>query len=289
MLDPKVVVNAKTEVYGIFGDPVRHSLSPLIHNTLFEEFKINAVYTAFQVEPPLLGLAFEAIRALGIKGVNITIPHKEAAMGFVDEIPDDLDRCVGAINTIVNKDGMLFGYNTDGRGFLTALHEELSFKPEGKTVLVLGAGGAARGVAFAVARAYADRILIYNRTRERAEGLGGYLNEYFPKAQVEIPESLESLKKEKIDLVINATSLGMKESDPLPADLNFLSKAASVYDLIYAPAETRFLKLAKKLGLPCTNGLGMLAAQAAFAFELWTGKTQGVRSRMLEVLKKCQS
>ena len=119
MPDSKVTINAQTQVYGIFGSPVRHSLSPLIHNSLFSELKINSVYEAFEVEKEKLGLAFEAVRALGIRGVNVTIPHKEAAMNFVDEVPEDVDRCVGALNTVVNRNGKLFGYNTDGKGFLT--------------------------------------------------------------------------------------------------------------------------------------------------------------------------
>ena len=288
MPDSKVTINAQTQVYGIFGSPVRHSLSPLIHNSLFSELKINAVYEAFEVEKEKLGLAFEAVRALGIRGVNVTIPHKEAAMNFVDEVPEDVDRCVGALNTVVNRNGKLFGYNTDGKGFLTALREELSFNPEGKTVLVLGAGGAARGVAFSAAHAHAERIFIYNRTHDRAVGLGGYLEGHFPETEIEVLENLEALKKEKIDLVVNATSCGMHASDPSPIDLHLLSAKANVYDLIYAPAETPFLKLAKKCGLPCANGLGMLAAQAAVSFELWTGKREGVRERMLEVLKACR-
>ncbi len=287
MHGPEMILNAQTHVYGIFGHPVHHSLSPLLYNTLFRELKMNAAYMAFEVRRESLVLAFEAIRALGLKGVNLTIPHKEAAMDLVDEVPEDIDRRIGALNTVVNRNGRLFGYNTDGKGFLTALHEELLFQPEGKTVLVLGAGGAARAVVFSIACAHADRILIYNRTRARARGLGDYLEDYFPETEIDLPESLEELKKEKISLVVNATSLGMRGTDELPADLRFLSAKASIYDLVYAPAETKFLQLAKKLGLPCANGLGMLAAQAAFAFELWTGKKEGVREWMLEALKRC--
>src|SRR3990167_46940 len=168
-------LDAETDLYGILGNPVRHSLSPLIHNAVFQELKINAVYLAFEIRRESLGLAFEAVRSLGIKGVNVTIPFKEAALGFVDEIPEDLDRCVGALNTVVNRDGRLFGYNTDVSGFLTAINEELQFNPEGKTALVLGAGGAARGVVFALAHAHAEKILINNRTETRAQGLQEYV------------------------------------------------------------------------------------------------------------------
>lgn len=287
MHTPKVAVNASTQLYGIFGNPVNHSLSPLLHNALFDQFKMNAVYMAFQIEKESLGLAFEAMRSLGIRGVNITIPHKEAALGFVDEVPEDLDRCVGAVNTVVNRKGKLIGYNTDGAGFLSSLKDDLGFNPEGKTCLVLGAGGAARGVVFALARAKADRILIYNRTQARAEGLKDYLFSYFPEVEIEALGSLDGLKNEKVDLVVNATSCGMSPNDPVSMDLTILKTKARVYDLVYSPAETPLLTKAKSLGLPCVNGLGMLAAQAALSFELWTGHREGVKEKMLETLKTC--
>ncbi len=287
MFSSKITVNAQTQLYGILGNPVDHSLSPLIHNTLFHELNLNSVYLAFRVEKESLGLAFEAIRSLGIRGVNVTIPHKEAVLEFVDEIPEDIDRSVGALNTVVNRDGKLYGYNTDGSGFLIALKEELDFNPAGKNVLLLGAGGGARGAAFSLARARAEKILIHNRTSERAEGLVNYLAEYFPENDIQMMDSWALLKKEKIDLVVNATSQGMRDSDEISFNLKLLNTKASVYDLIYSPKETKLFKLAKSLGLPCANGLGMLATQAALSFELWTGKKEGVREKMLETLKKC--
>ncbi len=282
-----MTINAKTHVYGILGNPVEHSLSPLLHNTLFQKHSLNAVYMAFEVDKNSLGLAFEGLRALGIRGANITIPFKEEAIEFIDEIPEDVDRCVGAINTVVNREGQLYGYNTDGMGFLIALKEELGFNPEGKRIVVLGAGGAARAVVFALARARADSIRVYNRSRERAEGLCEYVSTHFPDLSIEVIDSLETVGSEKPNLVINATSLGMKKSDSLPYDLRQLKQPVSVYDLVYSPIETPFLKLAKTLQMPCANGLGMLAAQAALSFELWTGEKDGVREAMGEVLKKC--
>ena len=289
MLSSKSAVNAKTDVYGIIGNPVGHSLSPLIHNTLFREMDINAVYVAFQVNGQSLSLAFEGLRALGVRGVNITVPHKEAAVHLVDEIPEDIDRGIGAINTVVNQNGKLLGYNTDARGFLVALNEDLSFRPEGRTALVLGAGGAGRSVVFALARTGAERILLYDALPGRAAGLKKYLKGFFLETDIESPEGLASVFSERIDLVVNATPVGMNASDLPPVDLNrLLSKPQGVYDLVYSPAETPLLRVAKQLGLPCSNGLGMLAAQAALSFELWTGKKQGVRERMLEALKTCR-
>mgnify|MGYP003394623357 FL=1 len=278
-------VDAKTGLYGIIGNPVDHSLSPLLHNAAFEKLKINAHYLAFRVEEPFVVQALESVRALGIKGLNVTIPHKEAAFNAVDEVPEDIDRAIGAINTVVNNDGQLFGYNTDGSGFLTALKEDLSFNPEGKNCLVLGAGGSARAVVFALGHAHADKIWIHNRTKSRSEGLKEYAATYFSGTEIESVISETDLAGETIDLVVNTTSCGMT-NDLMPIDLGVLKTRAAVYDLVYSPLETPFLKDAKRLGLPSANGLGMLAAQAALSFELWTGKKEGVRQTMLEALKK---
>ncbi len=279
--------DSETSLYGIFGNPVRHSLSPAMHNAAFKHFKMNAAYLAFQIEDHSLGLAFEGIRSLGIRGVNLTIPFKEQAIEFIDEIPEDLDRSIGAINTVVNRDGKLLGYNTDALGFLTSLNEELAFKPEARSALVLGAGGAARGVSFALAYAHTDRILVHNRSAERAEGLVDCLSAAFPQTVVEPLFDLASLKNERLDLVVNATSVGMKANEAPPMDLRVFDNKTSVYDLVYSPEETRFLKDAKKLGLPHANGLGMLVNQGALAFELWTGQKEGVRECMREALKAC--
>lgn len=286
MPDLKVTVNAGTELYAVLGNPVRHSLSPYLHNTLFTGLGINAVYLALEVEPNSLALAFEGIRSMGIRGVNLTIPFKEDAMNYIDEVPEDIDRAIGAINTVVNREGRLFGYNTDAPGFLSALEHELSFRPAGKTALVLGAGGAARGIAFALAHAGADRVLIYNRTADRAHGLAGHLSAHFPETEIEVLHAPEDLE-DKLDLVVNATAVGLKSGDGLPLDLTKVPGAPAIYDLIYAPAETPLLKQARARKLAAANGLGMLAEQAAMAFALWTGRTDGIREGMLEALKKC--
>lgn len=289
MSEPHLEINAGTQVYGIFGNPVRHSLSPLIHNELFRYFKINAVYTAFEVDPNLLGLAFEAVRSLGLGGVNVTVPFKEDALNFVDEVPEDIDRVVGAINTVVNRSGKLYGHNTDVRGFLRSLADDLGFNPRGKKALVLGAGGAARAVVFGLAQAEIESVAVMNRTAERAEGLCEYVEEHFQDVEMRSLKDASGLKGEKFDLVVNATGCGLKSADPSPVDLSAVEGAPHVLDLVYAPAKTALLKQAEKAGLQCANGLGMLAAQAALSFELWTGKKEGVRERMRETLKKCSS
>ena len=157
MVQTANTINAHTHLFGIYGNPVRHSLSPVIHNAVFQRLKMKAVYLAFEIEKDNLRFAFESMRALGIRGVNVTIPFKESALEFLDEVPEDIDRGMGAINTVVNKNGRLFGYNTDAPGFLCAVREELRFDPAEKTCLVLGAGGSARAAVFALAKADADR------------------------------------------------------------------------------------------------------------------------------------
>jgi shikimate dehydrogenase len=280
-------INGHTHIYGVLGHPVDHSLSPLIHNAAFSQLQMNAVYLAFHVQPEALCLAFEGLRSLEIRGANLTIPFKEVAIEFIDEIPEDVDRATGAINTVVNKKGQLHGYNTDGPGFLRALREELSFNPEGKNILVLGAGGAARSVVFALSRAHAQRIFIHNRTRERAQGLAEVSAPFFPETELEPVISLDELRLQKVDLVVNATSCGMKGNQDIPFDLKQLKKKAAVYDLVYSPLETPFLRSARALGWSAANGLHMLAEQAALSFELWTGKKEGVREAMLGALKTC--
>ena len=281
-------IDSHTKLYGIFGNPVEHSLSPALHNSVFKKLGINAVYLAFKIAPESLALAFEGIRSLGLQGVNITIPFKEDALNYVDEVPEDIDRLTGAINTIVNKDGQLFGYNTDGPGLLTALQSELSFKPSGKEILILGAGGAARGALFALARGGAERIFLYNRTHGRAHGLAEYAATYFPETEIAAVASLADLPSNRMHLVINSTSCGMRKNQDLPLDWKEIKAPAAAYDLVYTPQETPWLKEAKKLNIPCANGLGMLTEQAALSFQLWTGKKEGVREAMREAVASCK-
>lgn len=261
-------ITGRTKVFGIFGYPVTHSLSPALHNAVFQKRKLDAVYLPFEVKPDYLVEAVEALKSLNIQGVNVTVPHKEQAANFVDEIPHDVDRAIGAVNTIVFRDGKLLGYNTDGPGFLEDLREAFDFDPKGKTVLVIGAGGTARAIAFSLLKTQCGRLVIYNRTPERAEGLAAYLTKFFPKGDVKSILSIEDLSG-AVDLVVNASSCGMKPEDPFPVNPEILKNARLFYDVIYAPAETKFLREAKKLGIRAANGAGMLLRQAAFAQSVW--------------------
>lgn len=270
-------ISGRTKVCGIFGCPVEHTFSPALHNAAFKAAGLDYVFVPFEVGPGALAAATEAIRALGLAGVNMTIPHKEAALPLLDGLSDEA-RMIGAVNTVINRSGYLYGDNTDGKGYLSAL-KEAGFDPAGKTVLFLGAGGAARAVAVQLALAGAAKMTFANRTGVRASGLARFVAEKTG-VQVETaawPEREEDKLPEQAlagsDLVVQATSLGMSpkvnETVPLPFEVFRPGQVAS--DLVYNPVETLFLKKARQAGAGTVSGLGMLLHQGALAFELWTG------------------
>lgn len=270
-------VDARTRLFAVLGWPVAHSLSPVLHNAALRAVGYNAVYVACAVPPASLGAAMDGVRALGIDGVNITVPHKEAVMAHLDWV-DPAATEVGAVNTVVNRDGRLLGYNTDGAGFLAAL-EEAGFAPAGCAALVLGAGGAGRSVAVALARAGARRLWIANRTLERAVMLAGAVAR-LPGAAATVEalpldhDALRAIAPEA-DLVVNCTSVGLGRHGAAqsPWDgFRFLRPGTLVMDLIYNPERTAFLAGAEAAGLRAVNGLGMLVHQAALAWERWFGR-----------------
>lgn len=269
-------VSGASRVLGIFGDPVSHSLSPAIQNAALEEAGIDAVYVPFHVRPPQLESAVSALRALDIDGVNVTIPHKEAVCRFLDEIEPEAQQ-IGAVNTIVNRSGHLIGCNTDGRGFLSALEEELEFTPKGKNIIFLGAGGASRAGVVALCRAGAGRIWIANRTRRRARDLVEEFSASFPETRLADiawdfrPDSEFAAFCPEVDLIVNSTAVGL-EVDP-PPDLPWpkIPQTACFYDMVYSRDDTPFVEQAARHGHRCADGLGMLVGQGEIAFELWTG------------------
>jgi shikimate dehydrogenase len=240
-----------------------------LHNAVFNKKKRDAVYLPFEVRPEYLQASIEAIRAMGIKGVNVTLPHKEAVFNLVDEVPQDVDRAIGAINTLWLKEDKLFGYNTDGLGFLQDLKDQFDFSPIDKKVLIVGAGGTARAVAFYLGKAGCKDLMIYNRTTERAAGLVDYLQKYFTETKIESITSPKDITGAKLDLVVNATSCGMKVDDPLPMPVEFLDQTSLVYDVVYSPPETRLVKEAQKKKKKACGGLGMLLAQACLSELIW--------------------
>lgn len=265
-------VSGTTQIFGIMGSPVEHSLSPVMHNAAFEAMGIHAVYLPFSVRPEDLGKATLSLRALNVNGVNVTLPHKGAVIEFLDEL-DQSAKMVGAVNTIVHRNRKLYGYNTDGYGFLLSLRKDGHFDPAGKRVVLLGAGGAASAVAMALAEAGVRRLVIANRDKSRAEVLTKRIHKHFEREilPVALDESraLYWLIRES-DLLINATSMGLRAADRINLNPNALHPKLMVYDLIYR--ETQLLKQAKRKGLKTLDGLGMLVSQGARSFELFTGK-----------------
>jgi shikimate dehydrogenase len=264
-------ITGKTRVVGIFGDPVAHSLSPLMQNAALQAAGIDAVYVPFHVTPARLCEAVSAIRVLGMQGVNLTIPHKEAACALVDDL-DPTAALIGAVNTIVLRNGRLLGYNTDAPGLLRVLHAELGRSPSGKKVLVTGAGGAARAAIVALAQAGAAWIGVANRTPERAVRL---LAELAPQLQgtafaalsltADLPEQLGG----GVDLLINSTAAGLKgEILPLSVEL-CVHPDGAVYDMVYGQEPTPLVMAARAAGLAAADGFGMLSGQGEEAFRLW--------------------
>jgi shikimate dehydrogenase len=256
-----VNITGKTRITGIFGYPVEHTLSPAMHNAAFKALGMDCCYVPFAVHPDLLPAAVEAVRALDLLGVNITIPHKEKVMPMLDKIDDEAS-FIGAVNTVVHSDGQLRGYNTDGRGFMQSLSER-DIDVKDRNVLIIGAGGAARAIGYYLAQK-ARALYIYGRTPEKAERLAADLRKVSEKVLTvrDIPST------DIYHVIINATPLGLKEDDPLPLDTGLLRREKTVCDLIYR--DTRFLREASKIGCITMNGLSMLLWQGAFAFELWT-------------------
>jgi shikimate dehydrogenase len=257
------------KLYALFGCPVHHSLSPLMHNDAFRRTGIAAHYHAFHVEPERLQDAIAGVRALGIAGLNVTIPHKTAVMPLLDDI--DAEACrIGAVNTIVNENGRLIGYNTDGPGYVRALEEETNVDIQEKRILLIGAGGAARGIYFSLIDRGAKQIDICNRTVSKAKQLIEERDAAVSSAVYSLNEAEQRLGE--YDIVINTTSVGMYPNiEEMPLSLANLKEGTVVSDIIYNPLETKWLKEARKRNAVVQNGVGMFIYQGALAFEKWTG------------------
>lgn len=268
------MINANTKLCGVIGDPVSHTLSPAMHNAAMAGLGLDFIYLAFHVKSAELGAAIQGMKALSIRGLNVTIPHKVAAVQFMDEL-DPLAADIGTLNTIVNDAGMLKGYNTDASGFLQSLLAA-GFDPQGKKVVLMGAGGAARAIGFALAQRGAY-IAVLNRKIEMEQAILLAQNlSRVAKSKVEAFElDAANLKTAlvKADLLVNATSVGMTPGTgetPVPAHL--LRPGLTVFDVVYAPLETRLLREATVRGCRVISGLEMLVRQGALSFKLWTGK-----------------
>jgi shikimate dehydrogenase len=275
---------------GVFGDPVAHSLSPQMQNAALESCELKMRYARFQISADELQSALALLPKLNFAGVNLTVPHKIAALDLLDEI-DENARATGAVNTVAVKDGKLHGHNTDGKGFARAIREVFSVDLRDLRVMVLGAGGAARAIALQCAKENCERLVLANRTIEKAKELSKELREFFtgpkvfgpvPRLQV-IPweESAFRFQIANVDLVVNATSVGLGRADASPIPARLLAPHLMIYDTIYSSKRTPFVSAALEAGARGANGLSMLLHQGALAFELWFG-----REAPLEAMRK---
>ena len=262
------------KVYGIFGYPLGHTVSPAIQNGAFDCCHLKSIYFAFERPPARFRFLMRNLKLLLLDGFNVTVPFKETVIPFLDQLSPEA-KAVGAVNTVKKEKNRWIGYNTDVHGFLAGL-KEARFKAKGKSVLILGAGGSARAVAYALAKSGVRKVVIANRTKTRSRSLIQKLRKSFPKADWTNAGLKGKVLKQvlsKTDLLVNATKIGLKKNDPLLIPRNFFPKRKIlVYDLIYKPRETRLLNVAKKMGHRVINGETMLLHQGAKAFEIWTGR-----------------
>jgi shikimate dehydrogenase len=267
------MIDGHTQLVGLIGWPVEHSLSPIMHNAAFDALDLNWRYVPLRVPPGQVETALRGLPALGLRGANVTVPHKQTVMRHLDEITDAA-RTIGAVNTIVVRKGRLVGHNSDGDGFLAALRES-GFEPDRRRALVLGAGGAARAVVYVLAQAGCT-VAIHNRTVQRAAELAHAVRRSgvrAPVTWVPVNTALADLDPAYFDLLVNTTPVGMwpnTDASPWPEGLPLPAHWA-VFDLVYNPLETRLLQQARASGAHPVAGLKMLVWQGALAFEMWTG------------------
>ena len=277
MSEQELRIDGATRIYGILGHPVRSSLSPAMHNAAFRALGINAAYVPFPVSPEHFPEVVRALLLAGVSGFNLTVPHKIAILPLLADITPEA-RAIGAVNTVRCENGSMAATNTDAEGFRLSLERDLAWQPAGKRVLLLGAGGAARAIAFSLLQAGLGELGIANRTPARAEALAADCR--LAQAGAKVPAQpgtkvgaleLGATAGWAPDLLVNATSVGMGDGKK-PVELAGLKVREAVLDIVYTPAETPLLAEAARLGIARTNGLGMLLYQGALAFRFWTGQ-----------------
>jgi shikimate dehydrogenase len=284
-----MVISGKTQVCGLVGDPVEHSVSPVMHNAAYQKLGLDFVYLPFRVKKENLANAINGMRVLNIKGLNVTIPHKAAVLPFLDKV-DTLALKIGAVNTIINDNGELTGYNTDADGFLDSLRgREVSVR--GKKAVIIGAGGVARAIAFALMEK-GTSMCIHNRSPERATELARQVMDSFG-CRIELfPLEKDSLAKtlKSADLLVNTTSIGMSSGindTPVPPEL--LKSGLVIFDVVYNPLRTRLIRDGMAAGATTISGIDMLVFQGAIAFEKFTGQKAPVelmKEKAIKQLKK---
>lgn len=282
------------QIYGVLGYPVKHSLSPAMQNAAFRELKIDAEYRLFEVPGEDLERFLDKIKSgNNISGLNVTIPHKIKVREYLERSGSLDENAVrlGAVNTIkVCADGALRGFNTDGPGFYRSLVEDLKFEPEGRNVFVLGSGGAAKAIVMYLGNA-PKSVSVFDTDRKKTTELADHYTKYFDREKLKILSDAEEIGDviAKSDLVVNATPIGMNESDPSPLPKELLRPGLYIYDLVYNRPRTQLVKDANAAKAHALTGLGMLLYQGAAAFEIWTGKQAPVavmRRKLKEALKE---
>jgi shikimate dehydrogenase len=266
-------VQGKTRVVCIIGDPIRHSLSPIMQNAAFAAAHLDYIYVPFAVMPEFLGQAVDGLKALGVCGFNVTIPHKTAIIPFLDCL-DESAEAAGAVNTVKLCENTLIGYNTDGDGLVDSLQTDLNYSPGTELIMIVGAGGAARGAIAALCRSGAKNILICNRTLESASAIKQDMIACYPGTHIEVVR-LNQVTNEQLSftsLLLNTTSLGMLGERIESINPVHLPEHAKVYDMVYSHSGTPLVMEASAAGLLAVNGLGMLVAQGERAFKIWTGQ-----------------
>ena len=278
-------VTGKTGVVAIIGYPIAHSLSPLMQNAAFAAACLDYIYVPFAVAPEKLESAVYGLRGLGVCGFNVTIPYKTAILPLLDRL-DESAEAAGAVNTVKLCGSSLVGSNTDGDGLVDALSSELAYIPGAEQILVIGAGGAARGGIAALCRAGAEKILICNRTLDNASLIKSAMNSRYPETEIEVVSQDQVSEKQlnATSLLINTTSLGMKGEKIENINLASLPVHARVYDMVYARSVTPLVKSATDSLLHAVNGIGMLVAQGERAYTIWTGQNppKGVMRKALD-------
>lgn len=284
------MITGYTRVLGVIADPIKHSLSPMIHNTAFNLLNLDSVYLAFEVKNRALEDGIKSIRSLDMQGVNVSMPYKDKVIQYLDELSKEASE-IGAVNTIVNNDGKLVGYNTDGIGFVNSLYAK-EIKLKNKNIVLLGAGGASKAIVNQLCKEAVTSIAIFKQENETYQDIKQYFESVGKKYECNInvfpyhqQDLMEILIKE-CDILINGTNLGMEKTiDKSPVHTTKMLANQVVVDLIYSPAETLFLSEARKKGCQTLNGLGMLLYQAAEAFKLWTDQEMPVEEVEKEILK----
>lgn len=266
-------IDGHTRLAAVVANPIKHSISPFIHNSAFEKTQVNGVYVSWEIPESDLAETVENIRRYHMFGINLSMPYKEKVIPFLDELSPEA-QLIGAVNTVVNRDGHLIGHNTDGFGFFASLK---NFNSKDAHIMILGAGGAAKSIVTQAVLDGAKKVSIYVRPQsldKAKESFRTLLDQTACRLEFHDLTDAAHFQEElsQTDLLVNATSVGMDgESLPIPTDIRF-PKGLLVADIIYQPFETPFLALARKQGVEAVNGLGMLLYQAAGAFKLWTGE-----------------